>query len=286
MSHNARPLDATSCATPKAVSPFGQARAQMHPPAAPAHTARLTMPEPFAGDLEPYVVYSRIDILANLRMLIDQQVRATVYFDRNDDFILTRILSMNPEFEELIFDMAAEHRINQKLLASSDLTVVAFVDHIKLQFSLNRAEVTQWQGAPAFRARTPRSILRLQRRTAFRAKTQISNSPYVLLPAALDKNGTADTTHQRVVDISATGLAFVAPVGHPVLMVGMKLQQCQLQMAADDAFNVDLEIRHILVYKDGFGRDMCRAGCNLLHMSGEAEMAIQRYVNKRAVRAR
>ena len=244
------------------------------------------MPEPLAGDLEPFFVYSRIDILANLRVLIDLQVRATIYFDRDNDFIITRILSMNPEFEELIFDMATDHQMNGKLVASTELTVVAFVDHIKVQFSLNRAEVTQWQGSLAFRARTPRSILRLQRRTAFRASTQIANSPYVLLPATLDKNGTVDTIHRRVVDISATGLAFVAPVGHPVLTVGMKLQQCYLQMATDVAFDIDVEIRHISVYKDGFGRDMWRAGCNLLRMSGEAEMAIQRYVNKSTVGAK
>ncbi|MCY7388647.1 MAG: flagellar brake protein [Burkholderiales bacterium] len=243
-------------------------------------------PELFVGDQEPFLVYSRIDIVANLRVLIDQQVRATVYFNQNEDFIVTRILSMNPEFEELIFDMAMEHRTNEKLLASSGLTVVAFVNHIKVQFSLNRAEVTQWEDSPAFRARTPRSILRLQRRTAFRASTQIANSPYVLLSAAPDKNGRLDTNHLRVVDISATGFAVVAPFGHPVLTIGMKLQQCQLQMAADDAFDVDVEIRHVSVYKDGFGRDMCRAGCSLMRVSGAAEMSIQRYVNRRAVGAK
>jgi|GEM_PF-708117 len=286
MSLGALPLDGTDSAVAKTANPFGQARAQMQPEAKPAHIVRSMTPEPFVGDLEPFLVYSRIDILANIRVLIDQQVRTTVYFNHNDDFIVTRILSMNPEFEELIFDMAVEHRTNEKLMASSGLTVVALVNHIKVQFSLNRAEVTQWNDSPAFRARTPRSILRLQRRAAFRAATQITNSPYVLLPPTLASNGKLDTTHLRVIDISATGFAVVAPVGHPVLAVGMKLQQCQLQMAADDAFDVDVEVRHLSVYKDGFGRDMCRAGCSLMRMSGAAEMSVQRYVNKRAVAAR
>lgn len=286
MSPNTPPLDETNFPTPKTMSPFGQARAQMHQEAKASPAARSTTPEPFVGDLEPFLVYSRIDILANLKVLIDQQVRVTVYFNQNSDFIVTQILSINPEFEELIFDMSVDHRMNESLLAASGLTVVAFVDHIKVQFALNRAEVTQLEGYPAFRARTPRSILRLQRRTAFRASTQIVNSPYVLLPPVPDRHGKTDTTHLRVVDISATGLAFVAPVGHPVLTVGMKLQQCQLQMAVDDAFDVDVEIRHVSVYKDGFGRDMCRAGCSLMRMPGAAAMSIQRYVNKRAVGAR
>ncbi len=136
MSHSPLPLVATNSTTPETVSPFGQARAQMPQEARPAQTARSSTPEPFVGDVEPFLVFSRIDILANIRVLINQRVRATVYFDQNEDFLVTRILSMNPEFEELIFDMAMEQRTNEKLLASSGLTVVAFVDSIKVQFSL------------------------------------------------------------------------------------------------------------------------------------------------------
>lgn len=243
-------------------------------------SATSLLPEAFVGELEPFLVHSQIEILANLRVLIDQKVLAAVYYDHESSFILTRFLNINPEFEELVFDLGPEHRANEKLLASEGLTVVAFVDHIKVQFSVKRAELTQFENAPAFRVRAPRSILRLQRRAAFRARTQSSPSPYILLPPTPDKFGKSDTARIKIVDISANGFALVAPLGRPVLTSGMQLPRCLLELEATTSFDVDVEIRHVAVTKDGFGREMCRAGCYLLNISSTTEMVIQRYVNR------
>ncbi len=236
-------------------------------------------PEQFVAELEPYLVYSRIDILSNLRALIDQRVLATVYFNEGKSFIITRILGFSPDLEELIFDVSPDNRANEKLEASSDLTMVSNFNQIKVQFAVRRAVMTHFEDAPAFRVRLPHSILRLQRRTAFRARTLAANSPDVLLPPALDENGAVETARLRVADISATGFSFVAPANRPVLTVGMQLQGCELQLYDNESYVVDIEIRRVSGFKDGFGRDMSRVGCRLLRISGSAEMAIQRYVN-------
>jgi len=258
-----------------------------HPDAASDTTvAHAMMPEPFGGDLEQYLVYSRVDILANLRVLIDRHVLVTVYFNQGTSFVVTRFLGINPEFEELIFDLAPDIRTNEKLQASDGLMIVAFLDNIKVQFAVNRAELTMFQGTPAFRVRTPRSILRLQRRGAFRARTQLTQSPYVVLSPTLDKLGKCDTARLRIADISATGFASVGPLGRPILTAGMRLAGCLLELKTADTFDIDIEVRHIAVFKDGFGREMCRAGCRFLRISGPAEMAVQRYVNQCAVAGR
>jgi flagellar brake protein len=246
----------------------------------------VTLPEPAAVDLEPFQVYSRVDILANMRVLIDQHILATVYFNQGTKFFVTRFLAVNPEFEELIFDLASDYRINEQMKVASNFTVVAFLDHIKVQFSAERAELTQFENAPAYRMRMPRSILRLQRRNAFRARTPLAKSPMALLPAALDRDGKSDTTRVRITDISATGLAFVTPLGRPVLSAGMRLPGCELELSENEKIDADMEVRHVSIYRDGFGREMCRAGCMLLRLSGSAQMSIQRYVNQLAVSER
>lgn len=131
--------------------------------------ANCTLPELYVDELEPYQEYSRIEILANLRVLIDRHVLTTVYFDQGASFIITRILGFTADFEELIFDLSPDAKTNEKLQESSDLTMVAFFNHIKVQFTVNRAVLTQFENAPALRVGLPRSLLRLQRRTAFRA---------------------------------------------------------------------------------------------------------------------
>ncbi len=248
--------------------------------------AAASLPEPMVADLEPYQVYSRVEILANMRVLIDQHILATVYFDRGEKFFVTRFLSVNPEFEELIFDLGSDSRVNEQLRSADGLTVVAFLDHIKVQFAADRAELTQFEDAPAFRMRMPRSILRLQRRNAFRARTPLAKSPMAMLPPVPDREGKSDTTRVRITDISATGLAFVTPVGKPVLSAGMRLLGCQLEFSENEKIDADMEVRHVSIYKDGFGREMCRAGCMFLRLSGAAQMTIQRYVNQLAVSER
>jgi flagellar brake protein len=245
--------------------------------------ATSLLPEAFAGALESCQVHSPIEILANLRVLIDERVMAAVYFDQDTKFILTRFLNINPQFEELIFDLGPDPRVNEKLGASTELTVVALVEHIKIQFSVGRAELTQFEGAPALRVRAPRSILRLQRRAAFRARTQTSSSPYLLLPPAPDDFGDAEPARVKVADISATGCAVVAPAGKPALKPGLLLLRCLLELEAHASFAVDIEIRHVSIFKDGTGREMCRAGCHLQNLSGAMEMLIQRYVNQMGV---
>lgn len=246
----------------------------------PQAKATSCLPEVFVDELEPYLVYSRVDTLANLRALIDRHVLATVYFNDGANFCLTRFLGLNPEFEELIFDLAPDQRTNQKLLSSEGLTVVAFLDQIKVQFTVNHAELTQFQGAPALRVRTPRSILRLQRRAAFRARTKIIHSPYLLL------SHEPNAARLRIAEISATGFVFVAPTSQPPLTAGMRLQACVIELESNASFDADIEIRHVSGFKDGSRREMYRAGCRLLNVSGGANMAIQRYVNKLEVAGR
>ncbi|MBL0125095.1 MAG: flagellar brake protein [Betaproteobacteria bacterium] len=248
--------------------------------------ANCTLPELYVDELEPYQEYSRIEILANLRVLIDRHVLTTVYFDQGASFIITRILGFTADFEELIFDLSPDAKTNEKLQESSDLTMVAFFNHIKVQFTVNRAVLTQFENAPALRVGLPRSLLRLQRRTAFRARTLAANSPDVLLPPITDALGTHETGRLRVADISATGFAFVAPAEKPVLTVGMQLAGCELQLYDNESYGVDIEIRRVSVFKDGFGREMSRVGCRLLRISGSAEMAVQRYVNQLDVAGR
>jgi len=240
----------------------------------------LASPETTDCDLEPYLVRSRIDILSNLRVLVDQHVLATVYFDRGSDFIVTRFLGINPEFEELIFDLSPDARTNEKLQASDGLTVVAFLDLIKVQFAVNRAELTLFQGAPAFRIRTPQTLLRLQRRDAFRARTQITRSPHLQLAATGTDASRDEAPKVRIADISATGFACMAPAGRPPLRAGQRIVNCLLELRDGESFVVDVEIRHVTSFKDGFGREMSRAGCRFLKISGPAEMAVQRYVNE------
>ncbi len=256
------------------------------PPEIAGQSAAASQPETGIADLEPYQVYSRVEILANMRALIDQRIPVTLHFDLGEKFFVTRLLAVNPEFEELIFDLGPDNRLNELLKIAEGLTAVGFLEHIKVQFSADRAEPTQFANAPAFRMRMPRSILRLQRRNAFRARTPLAKSPMAMLPLLPDREGKQDTSRARITDISATGLAFVTPLGKPVLSAGMRLLGCRLELNEHEMIDADMEVRHVSIYRDGAGHEMCRAGCMFLPVSVAAQTVIQRYVDQLAMNER
>ncbi len=235
--------------------------------------------------LEPYLVYSRIEMLAILRGLSDAHVLATVYFGDGREFLISRILGVNAESDSIIFDVAPDDAITRRLLASSELTFVSFYNHVKVQFSVNQAELAQFEGGPALRVKAPRCVLRLQRREAYRVKTPVANSPSVLLTPAGEGTGSPPASY-RIADISATGFAFVFQSGHLQLEQGATIGPCRFELTSADAFEADIEVRRVTTFKDGFGRDMHRAGCRFSQIPGTAEMAIQCYVNRLAVSAR
>jgi c-di-GMP-binding flagellar brake protein YcgR len=231
-------------------------------------------------DLDQFQVSSRIEILAFLRAAISSHILVTVYFDDDQQFILTRLLAVNPQQEELIFDAASDAHSNTKIRESSHITIVAFLDSIKIQFTASATKDTAFEGMPAFQVNLPGNLLRLQRREAYRARPPLSKPPVLMIPAESDSSPAFRT---RIVDISCTGLAFIAPISQPTLSAGMRVPECEMQLDGLPPILTMIELRHIAVYKDGFGREMSRAGCRLLGLNGAAEMSIQRYVNRIAI---
>ena len=239
--------------------------------------------EPFVEHLEPYLLYSRIEIVANLRILADHRVPATIHFNEGAGALASRILGIDPEVDELSLERAPDGPAEAQLRAARELTVVSTFNQIKVQFTAGRAGLALYQGVPAYRVGMPRAILRLQRRDAFRASTPLANPPDVLLPPLPDDGGGIDAARLKITDISANGFAVVAPAGRPILRAGMRLPGCLIRLIAGESFRVDIEIRRVSAFTDGFGRQVCQAGCHLLWLSTAAEMAIERYVQRLSV---
>ncbi|MBL8512270.1 MAG: flagellar brake protein [Betaproteobacteria bacterium] len=244
-----------------------------------------TLPEPVTADLAAYQIQLRLSVLDNLKALIAQQSPVTLYFKRDTHFVVTHLLDISPQGDSLIFDQGGDASANHQLLQATDITAVTFLDHIKLQFTADRVENISYQQKPAFRIPVPKSLLRLQRRDAYRARTPLVRSPMLMLPTEMVAEPER-ALRVRVVDISCTGLAFVALAEQPPLADGMELHKCRLYLELEDPIDLDMQIRHLCAYKDGFGRQMLRAGCFMSRLGHGAEMSIQRYINYLEVQKR
>jgi len=243
-------------------------------------------PEIESVDMERFQVYSRVEILGVLRAIQAQRVLMTLYFNHGDEFILTTLLSVNPEFEEMVFDAGPDKQLNKRLTDSQRIIGVAFVDSVKVQFNATRAESTTFEGSPAFRLRLPDSVLRLQRRNYFRIPTPIAKPlkctvarpvpPEPVAPEAAAKSKVVELT---VVEIGCGGLALTMNPDELRIEPGASLEQFTLELPGEGSLECKLIVCHISDASKGAIRRH-RLGCQFVDMPAAMATLVQRYVNK------
>ncbi|MBI3375624.1 MAG: flagellar brake protein [Betaproteobacteria bacterium] len=229
------------------------------------------------SEFERYQVYSRFEIVSLLREVADSHALVTVYFNQGAEFIVTNLLDVNPEFEELIFDLGADDNANRRLLRSERMTAVTFLDHIKLQFSAQHAELTEYEHLPAIRIRLPESLLRLQRRNFFRIRTPVARP---ILVAATHPLEPGRKLNFRVGDLSCGGVALVAGEGEAGLETGMALPDVRIELPEAGRLMVALEVRNVREHEEGVRRTLRRYGCQFLGLAPSLANSIQRYITR------
>lgn len=240
------------------------------------------MPTPLALetdalDHERYQVHSRFEIVSLLRAVADARVPVTIYFNQGDEFIVTNVLDVNPEFEELILDLGADNAANQRLLKSARMTVVTFLDHIRLQFQAQRAEQTVHEQLPALRIRLPEVLLRLQRRDFYRIRTPVARPIATSFPDPANRDRRVSL---RIFDLSCGGVALVAGEGELALEPGTMLADCRSDLPEVGVLNTALEVRSAAKHEEGARKDLRRYGCQFVRLPPALASAVQRYISK------
>ncbi|HXC37910.1 MAG TPA: flagellar brake protein [Burkholderiales bacterium] len=236
----------------------------------------MNAPLPDSPELEKYQIYSRTEILGLLRELIERHVLLTIYFNGGSNFIVTNLLRVNPDFEELVFDCGADDATNRALLRASRFTVVSFLNHVKIQFSGHGIEETAFEGTPALRMRLPESLLRFQRREYFR--TRVTGKPLLCNLPPAEKGGKPIAT--RILDISCGGAALAGWSGDERMKPEEVIRGCHIELPEVGKIETALEVRNISESTTPTGIVQVRVGCKFVSMAGPMMTMIQRYVNK------
>ncbi len=124
--------------------------------------------------------------------------------------------------------------------------MVAFLDNVKLQFSVGAAEAVEHQGRAAFRVRLPQQMLRMQRRGAYRRQPPAVRPATCLVPSP-GKKGQYESV--RVLDLSVGGLALFV---HPIQFASAgrhTLENCYLDLPDIGQITVTLRVRYVDDYQ-------------------------------------
>jgi c-di-GMP-binding flagellar brake protein YcgR len=229
-------------------------------------------PEALGGDLERFLVDERLEIVATLKRLLAAREPLSVHWDGNDSFALTALLAVNPDFEELVLDCLGDARANQRLLQSEELSIVATMDGVKIQFSAPRAETTVFEGRPALRVRLPNLMLRLQRREAYRVRAPLS------CELALEVDGRLCVLELRVADLSLGGIALVTDRDYLNVMPGKLIDNCRVGLGGIGTLATRLEVRNVMESRGKSGARQLRLGCRFVNLPGTMETLVARYI--------
>ena len=150
------------------------------------------------------VIRDRLEIVATLRQLVRAGELLSAQWDETDTASTrnTRLLAVNPDYEELVFDCFADEETNDRALAADQVNFHCHLDGIELHFYASHGEPAVHEGSAALRMRLPSQMLRLQRREYFRV-------PASQTDVALQVEGKERVPGIRVADLSIGGLTLI-----------------------------------------------------------------------------
>jgi c-di-GMP-binding flagellar brake protein YcgR len=237
--------------------------------ASPVHDTEAPLEQ--VGDDERYRVHARVEIVALLRAVAAHREIVTVQFGGGSDFVVSAVLAVHPEGGEVVLDYGADQAAMQRLLRAPRLRVTTQLDHVRIHFQADAAQALWFDGGTAFRVPLPDSVLRLQRRDAYRLKIPLGRPLLCVVPAGSDAD---ERMTLRVRDISVDGVGLTDfPKAYRV-SAGMAWSRCRIDLPDLGALIGDLEVMHTTE------ADVRRCGCRFRRLPFPMATLIQRYITR------
>ncbi len=220
--------------------------------------------------------------LTLLRALCDAQVPLNLN-GPDGSALSTTLWSVDAQQQRLSFSAPPGTPMLDRLVEADEAVAVAYMDHIKLQFDIDRLVLVQGAQARALQSALPTSLLRFQRRQGYRVRPAERQAPLAhLRHPAIPEMALA----LRVLDLSIGGCALWQPAEQPPLQPGTRVVDVQLVLDADTQFRCGLILQHL----SGSGAEGAaagvRVGCEWLALGGAAERTLQRWIDQLQKRRR
>ncbi len=152
----------------------------------------------------------------------------------------------------------------------------AVLDGAELRFELGPAHLAMGDDGRVLQAPTPRRLAWVQRRDAFRIAPPPTVTPRLFVPVS---DGPREA---RILDVSATGVAFEWPGSEPAPGIGTHLPGCRLELPSTTPIGCSLAVRSSTPRPGA----STRLGSEFVVIDPAAARAVQVFVNLAQTRAR
>ena len=220
------------------------------------------------------------ELLSWLQRLLRENVPLSLSAP-NGASLASTLWTIDAEHRRLGFDAGGGSPQLANLVESDDVTAVAYLDEVKLQFDLHDLMLVHGQRASALQAGWPQCLYRFQRRASYRVRTQTHHAP---MAEFRHPNLPDMRIALRVLDLSIGGCALMLPDNVPLVPVGVAIAGARLRLDADTRLDVSLQVHHLSSIQPGPPGQ--RLGCSLSGLSGQATRTLQRHIDQTQKRQR
>jgi c-di-GMP-binding flagellar brake protein YcgR len=231
-----------------------------------------------AADDERFQVYSRLEIVSILRSLATKRELVSVHFGETDA-MLTLLLDVSPERDEVLLDCCPDPALNARLLAARRLTCVSRLAHIPIRFAAEGASATYFQGEPAFAVQLPPTVARIQRREFFRVRVPLTQAVRCEIPAPHNGVPAAVLATARVLDMSGGGLSLADLPPTVSWEPGTIHEACRLPLPNVGTLVMDLEVVRLSHGPVAPSQRGPHAGVHFVNLNDGNRTRLQRFIN-------
>ncbi len=189
--------------------------------------------------------------------------------------IPAQVWTVDPATDTISFSVDASHPSLQALIESDEATAVAYLDSIKLQFELQNLMLVRGTKDSALHCTFPRELFRFQRRNSYRVQPLSRTQPKALLRHPMIAEMQLEL---RVLDMSMNGCALFLPHDVPPLDVGIQINDVRFVLDMGTRFTARLLLHHVTALNHQ--AQGVRLGCEVLELTGEAQRALQHYIDQ------
>jgi len=232
------------------------------------------------GGLEEFRITSQAELLSTLKSLADGSVLVNLNGSDGAAYTTT-VWSIDAERGVVSFSADADSNQVQALVEAEEAVAVAYLDSIKLQFDVSGLVLVRGGKSTAMNCEFPRVVYRFQRRSGFRVRPLLRNTPVARVrhPMIPDMK-----LSLRVLDLSIGGCALFLPDDVPPLQPGVVLNGVQIELDMDTRVNVSLRLQHVTsLNHDARG---VRLGCEIVNPPADVLRSMQRYIDQTQKRQR
>jgi c-di-GMP-binding flagellar brake protein YcgR len=221
------------------------------------------------------------EVLALLRELRDGVTPVALSAPGGTGLAAT-VWTVDGERGRIAFDVEPSDPQLSTVVEADELTAVAYLDSVKLQFDVHDMVLVRSPRATALQARLPHCIYRFQRRASYRVRTLDRGAPVARLrhPSLPDMR-----LALRILDVSIGGCALLLPADVPPLPPGLDMGGVLLELDTDTLLDVELSIQHATSVQIKGGTAL-RLGCQLRRLDAGAQRTLQRYIDQTQKRRR